>query len=80
MQLNHFRYAAEGGDEGIDVGVGVVKGKGDADGARDAEALHEGLGTMMACAYGNAEMVEQHADIGGMGTRKIERDDRRVIR
>jgi len=75
----HLGGAAEGGEEGIDVGLGVVEGEGDADGAGDAEALHEGLGTMVAGADGDALMVEQDADIGGVGVAEVEGDERRRL-
>lgn len=48
----------DAGHEGVDFFFRVIKGKRGADGAGDAETVHQGLCTMMTRADGNAEAVE----------------------
>ena len=57
----------EGGDEGLALGEGVVGGEGGAYGAFDAEGLHQWLGSMVACADGFAEFVEEHSGVVMVG-------------
>ena len=56
--LEHADYALESVGEGIDLFAGVIEGEGGADGAADAEAVHQGLRAVVAGAHGNAEAVE----------------------
>ena len=67
--------AEDGGDEGIDFLTGIVEGKGGAAGAFDAQAVHQGLGTMVARAHGNAEAVEQGAHVEVVDSPHLETDD-----
>lgn len=57
--LKHLRYAAYACHECIDLFPGVVEAKRGAYGAFDAQAMHEWLGAMMACAHSYAEAVEE---------------------
>ena len=57
--LKHLLDAADACDQGIDVVPCVVEGEAGAAGAFDAEAMHQGLGTMMPGADSDAEAVEQ---------------------
>ena len=58
--------AADGGEEGVDFGCGVVDGEGGAYGAGNAEALHKGLGTVVTGAHRHTHLVQQDADIVGV--------------
>ena len=72
----HGADAGEGGEEGIDVGLGVVEGEGGTDGAGDAEAIHERLGTVVTRADGDAEVVEERAHVAGVSALEVEGDER----
>lgn len=54
----HLPDALYAGDEGIDILAGIVEGEAGAAGSFYAEAAHQRLCTMMACADGDAEAVE----------------------
>ena len=56
--LKHLADAAYAFNEGIDVLAGIVERETGAAGAFYAETMHEGFGTMVACADGDAEAVE----------------------
>ena len=61
--------------ESIYVGGGGVAGKGGADGAGNAIAVHDGLGAMVASADGDTEFVKQSAHIVGVGVAQKEGDN-----
>lgn len=63
FSLKHLLDALDASNEDIDVFAGVVEGEAGTAGAFDAQAAHQRLGTMMACADGNAQAVEQCAHI-----------------
>src|SRR5437763_593686 len=50
-------------DEAVNFRLRVVEGEGGAGGGGHAEVLHDGLRAVMACAYGDALLVEYRADI-----------------
>jgi len=62
-ELKHLADSLDACDKGIDIRTGVVKGEAGAAGAFDAQPMHQGLGTMMACADGYAEAVEKRAHV-----------------
>ena len=59
ISLKHLHHAADAGDEGIHVLSCVVEREAGPAGSFDAEAMHEGLGTMVSGADGDAEAGEQ---------------------
>ena len=78
--LQHWGYAYEGRGEGVDVGRGGVGREAGAHGAGYAVAVHDRLGAVMACAHGNAELVEQQAGVVGVGVAYEERYYRGFVR
>ena len=56
------------GDQGIDVGLGGVTGKGGPHSAGDTITLHDGLGAMVSGADGDAHLVEEGAYVVGTAT------------
>ena len=62
-------------DEGIYIVTGVVEGEGGTDSAFDAEAPHEGFGTVVTGADGDAETVEQGAKVKVMDAGDVEGKD-----
>ena len=77
--LEHLLDAEDGGDKGIYLLAGVVEGEGGAAGALDAEAAHEGFGTMVAGTDGDAETVEQGAHVEVVDVADLETDDGIVV-
>jgi len=75
MESEHLGDAAYACYECIDFFLGIIEGEGGADGAADAQAVHQGLGAMMTCADGNAQTVEQGAHVQMMDVANEERND-----
>ena len=71
----HLADASDACDEGIDVVPRVVEGEAGTAGAFDAEAVHEGLGTMVTCAHGYAEAVEECTQVKVVDIAHEETDD-----
>ena len=71
----HLDDAAQSCYERIDLLSRVVEGERRAHGAEYAEAVHEGLGAMVACAHGNAQLVEERAEVGMVDIGDVEGDD-----
>ena len=75
MLSEHLPDAVEACHQGIDFFLRVVQGEGGADGAGDAETVHQGLRTVMTGADGDAETVEQGADVEVVDLTNIETYD-----
>ena len=73
--LEHLTDPSDSCYERIDLLLCVVKSKGGAYGAADAEPCHEWLCTVVTCAYGNAQAVEQRSHVQMMDVADIEADD-----
>ena len=54
---------------------GIVEGERSAYRSKNAQAVHQGLGTVVAGAYGDAEAVEQGADVEVVDLTNIETYD-----
>ena len=65
----------DGGDEAFDVVVVVVGGEGSPDGGRDAEAAHDGFGTVLTDADSDAVLVENGAGVVRVDAVQGEGDD-----
>ena len=63
MASEHLHDTLNAVDESIDFFGGVVEGEGGADCAFDAKAMHEWLGTVVTGADGDAEAVEEGAEV-----------------
>ena len=74
-RLKHLGYPADAFDEGIDFFLCIIHGKGGTHGAEHTETFHERLRTVVTRADGNAETVEECAEVGMMDIADIERDD-----
>ena len=79
MPLKHLADATYAIDQCIDVLTCVVKGEAGSACALDSEASHEGFGTMMACADGYAEAVEQRSHVEVVDVANLEGDDGVVL-
>ena len=75
MLSEHLPDAVEACYQGIYFFLRVVQGEGGADGSGDAETIHQGLRTVMTRADGNAEAVEQGADVEVVDLTNIETYD-----
>ena len=71
-EVEDFGGFADGFGKGLDFVGGVVGGESDADGAFDAEGLHEGLGAVVTGADFNGLFVEEHADVVVVGSVEVE--------
>src|SRR5262249_49666078 len=72
--------STQGGDERVDVVIGVVERQGRPNRRLQAEAPQDGLGTMMSRAYGDAFLVEQPADLFSLLSQKHEREHAGLLR
>ena len=75
MLSEHLSDAVEACHQGIYLFLRVIQGEGGADGSGDAETVHQGLRTVMTGADGNAEAVEQGADVEVVDLTNIETYD-----
>ena len=75
MLSEHLPDAVEACYQGIYLFLRVIQGEGGADGAGDAETVHQGLRTVMTGADGDAETVEQGADVEVVDVADIEADN-----
>ena len=75
MLSEHLSDAVEACHQGIHLFLRVVQGEGGADGAGNAETVHQGLRTVMTGADGYAETVEQGADVEVVDLTNIETYD-----
>ena len=71
----HVSHSFDACHQGIHFFMGVVDAKGGTEGAFYAEAMHQGLSTMVARADGYAEAIEQGAHVEVVDVANEEGDD-----
>ena len=76
----HVPHALDAGDEGVDLLLRVVEAEGGADRPLDAQPLHQRLRTMVPGADGDAEAVEQRAEVEVVDVADEEGDDAPLVR
>jgi hypothetical protein len=75
MLSEHLSDAVEACHQGIYLFLRVVQGEGGADCSADTQTIHQGLRTVMTRADGDAEAVEQGADVEVVDLTNIETYD-----
>ena len=75
-----MRNATDASHEGVDLLLGIVEGKRGANGARDAQTIHQRLSTVMTCAHSDAQTVEQRSHIQVVDITDVETHDRIFLR
>ena len=75
MLSEHLPDAVEACYQGIYLFLRVIQGEGGADGSADTQTIHQGLRTVMTGADGDAETVEQGADVEVVDLTNIETYD-----
>jgi hypothetical protein len=63
LKSEHFGYTLDASHENVNLFLCIIEGKRSTDSARDAQTIHQGLGTVMTGAYGDAQTIEERAHI-----------------
>ena len=59
----HLADSTDASNQRVYLFLRVIEGEGCTDSTADAQSVHQGLCTMMTCADGNAQTVEQGTHI-----------------